>query len=64
MRMRRSHNIRPGPMDLRMDHEARLVDGVLRTAESNVAVCIDKDEIRRFHSREVFSEWVDPEVVA
>lgn len=63
MCMRSRNNIRSGLMDLRMDHEAGLVDRSLVSALGDISFAVDQDQIGGFHEREVLPEGVHPEVV-
>ena len=63
VRMRGRNYIRPGLVDFRMNHESSLVDGVLGTTLGDVALGIDKNQIRCLDGGEVLGEGIHPEVI-
>lgn len=63
VRVRGRDDVRPGLVDLRMDHEAGLVDRGLVPALGDVSFAVDQDQVGGLHGREVLPEGVDPEVV-
>lgn len=59
-KLREAH-VRRGGSTFRVDRKSRSVDGLI--SNYNIAILIDKNEIRDTYLREVLRERVEPEVI-